>query len=161
MPKEIKKDILASWKAKEYPEMERSGLWYLGLFIVAGILIVWSIFTKDYLFTLIVAMATTIIYMLSQKRPEVLDIAITPDGIKINDRLYSYDEDLVKFWIVYKPHEGVKTLNLDQKGLRPNLVIQLENQNPLRIREILLKYLEEDVTREEGTLDKLGRILKL
>lgn len=154
-----KKDIIISWTAPEYQHQEKSGAWYFGLFSISGLLILWSILTKNFLFTLIVAMTTVIIYLLNQRGPEMLDIAITPDGVKINDRLYSYDEDLRKFWIVYKPTEGVKTLNLDQKGLRPTLVLQLENQNPLRIREILLKYLEEDVTREEGNIDKLSRAL--
>lgn len=159
MPNE--KDILASWRAPEYASAEKSGAWYFGLFGLAVLLIVWSILSKNYLFTLIAAMATVVIYMLSQRKPEIMDIAITPDGVKINDRLYSYDDDLVKFWIIYKPTEGVKTLNFDQRGIRPNLVLQLEDQNPLRIREILLKYLEEDVTHEEGNIDRLARTLGL
>ena len=159
MPNE--KDILASWTAPEYQHFEKTGVWYFGLFGLSGLLILWSILSKNYLFTLIVAMATVIIYMLNQKGPQTLKITITPDGVKINDRLFSFDEDLKKFWVIYKPTENVKTLNLDQKGLRPTLVLQLENQNPLAIREILLKYLEEDVNREEGGIDKLGRALGL
>ncbi len=161
MPNGEKEKPLASWQASEYTHSEKSGAWYIGLFALSGLLIVWSIFTKNYLFTLIVPMGAVVIYMLSQRKSEMINIVITPDGVKINDRLYSYDEDLAKFWIIYKPHGEVKTLNFDQRGIRPNLVIQLEDQNPLKIREILLKYLAEDVTREEGGIDRLARTLGL
>jgi len=49
-----------------------------------------------------------------------------------------------------------------QSGLRPNLSIPVEDQDPVALRAILLKYLEEDLDqRGESFSDGFQRILKL
>jgi len=62
----------------------------------------------------------------------------------------------------YEPDEA-KTLFFEFKNrVRPRLSIPLENKNPLKIRAILLKYLPEDVERENEPLsEQLSRLLKL
>ncbi|KKU49315.1 MAG: hypothetical protein UX68_C0001G0063, partial [Parcubacteria group bacterium GW2011_GWA2_46_9] len=71
-------------------------------------------------------------------------------------------KDLKSFWIIYEPPE-VKMLYFDFKNAwRPRLPIPLQDENPIEVRRLLLKYLEEDLSREsEPTSDALSRLLRL
>lgn len=163
MPEEIKKEehgkILMSWEFSEYPKYERTLGWYIGATIIFFGLLLFAVFTANYLFALIILMVAIIIFIYNLKQPAQINFVITEDGIKIGTKFYPWD-DFKNFWIIYKPPE-VKTLYFDFKGLRPNLPIYLEDQNPVKVREILLQYLKEDLTREkEPAGDELARWLK-
>ncbi|MFH1508703.1 MAG: hypothetical protein ABIE68_00890 [bacterium] len=150
---------LLSWEANEFVQYDRDQSWYLGGGILAVLLVIYSIFTSNYLFTLIIAMIVAVVYLYTQKKPEKLKVVITEKGIVLNKEFLDY-EDLEDFWILYKPPE-LKTLNIGRQGFwRPHYEIQLEDINPLKVREILLEYLEENVEREEGGVDRMSRNLK-
>jgi len=150
-------EVLMEWKAKEFIQYPRHKSWYIFLLVLAGILVVYSIIVTNYLFAIIVVMLAIIINTLTRKEPQILNIAITTKGIKINEKLYTFDEDLASFWILYNPPD-LKTLNFSrQQRFLPELTIQLENQNPLKIRELLLDHLTEDVEKEEHVADKVAR----
>jgi len=105
-------------------------------------------------------MFTLIIFLHSTKKPDKVSLAITEDGLEVGNNFYLYKE-IKKFWIIYEPPD-VKNLYFDFKGLRPTLIIPLENKNPVQIRKILLDYLDEDLEKEDESLSEyLGRKLKI
>jgi hypothetical protein len=157
---EIKpEEVLMEWKAPEYKQYDRSRTWYISLLLIAGGLIVYSLITANYLLVIITIILAVIMNSLTRKSPNELNMAVTKKGIKINDKLYTFTEDLESFWILYSPPD-LKTLNFKrQQRFIPELSVQLENQNPLKIREFLLEYLEEDIEKEEHMADQISRRL--
>jgi len=153
--------ILASWTFPEFIKYVRTTGWYIGISIVIIGIIVYSILTKDYLFLIFIVIIVAIYYLRAKREPMLIKLNVTEDGLEVSDSFYQY-KDIKNFWIIYEP-PAVKMLYFDFKtGIRPRLSIFLENQNPLKIRKILLDYLEEDLTKEnESFTDGMMRILKL
>jgi hypothetical protein len=86
---------------------------------------------------------------------------IWEDGVTINDKMYPF-ENMESFWIIYRPPE-IKYLYLRLKGaLRPDLVIPLENADPVSIRQNLLRFVPEDTKKEdESVAEAITRTYKL
>ncbi len=158
---EIKKGkILLSWQAPEYEQQRKPRNWYIASAILALILIGVSIYLRNYLLLIIVVMLGVVVILMDRKNPLIFKIEINENGIGIAEKFYPY-RDLENFWIVYDP--PLKTLNFRMKrNFFPFLAIQLEDQNPNELREILTKYLPEnhEVT-EESPKERLTRILKI
>ena len=152
-------EVLFSWQTQEFQKYNFESSKLL-LLIVAGIaLLIYGLFTANYLFMIFIIMAAVVIYIFDKKEPATIDVIITKEDIVIGDKRLTYEEDLKSFWILYNPPE-VKTLNFDrQQLLVPNISLQLEDENPLKIREVLLRYLPEDMEREEHFSEKAARKL--
>lgn len=152
---------LLSWQFPEYTAYNRKKSWYVwaGVFFLG--LLCYAIFTANFLFGLIMIMAAIILFVSHNKEPQNLNFALLEKGIAIEDKIYAYAE-IKKFWLLYEPPE-VKNIYFEFKSsFKPILVIPLENQNPLKVREILKKYLAEDLEKEnESTSEALARVLKL
>ena len=152
-----KEDILMQWKARDSIQYDRSPAWMVVVYIVAAAVLVYAIWTMNFLFAVLIVLSVVIIYIYTQRKPRMLDVAIMKKGVKVNELLYTYEDDLERFWILYNPPD-LKVLNLKrQQSLFPHLVIQMEDQNPLKVRELLLKNLPEDVSQEESVIDKFSR----
>jgi len=164
MSEESKKEdhgqILMSWSFPEYAKYRRSVGWYVGMVIVVGSLLLYCVLTANFLFAVIVVMMLMVVVFHNLREPVRVDFYITEDGLKVGERFYAWS-DIKNFWIIYQPPE-VKTLYFDFKGLAPNLPVDLQDQNPIKVREVLLRFLKEDLTRErELAGDELSRWLKI
>lgn len=152
---------LATWKYPEHLEHQRGKAWYVFFFLIGGALVVWSLFTANFLFLMIVAIAWTVIYVSGHRKPEKLQFSIFEDGIQVSEKFYPYD-DIEKFWVIYKPPHS-KFLYFHFKAIwKPELVIALERAHPMKIREILLDYLKEDASKEDEEISEtISREYKL
>ena len=159
--KEDHGEIFMSWDFPEHPQHEYTKAWKIWMGILGGGLLLYSLFSGSWLFTVIIVMIVLISFLHARFKGENIDFSITEDGLKFGGRFYSY-RDIKVFWIAYDPPE-LKTLYFEFKSSwRPDLRIPLEEQNPLKIRDILLKYLDEDLEKDDEPFsDALGRILKL
>lgn len=156
-----KGNTLLSWHFSEFDTHERGPIWYIVFFSVAGLLFFISVITLNFLFTVIIVMTTIIILLGHKKQPSELDISIVEAGIEVGDKFYMY-KDIRNFFIIYEP-PLVTTLFINLKSrTKPRLSIPLNGQNPVKVRDILLNFLEEDVKRDdEPGSDFLTRALKL
>jgi len=85
---------------------------------------------------------------------------INPDGIKVDNYFYDYD-DLKSFWIFYEAEEGIKVLSLhSKKTFLPHIHIPIGNANPILIREVLVHYLPE-IRQELTIIDRLEKLIGL
>ncbi|MFA7662331.1 MAG: hypothetical protein WCX88_00235 [Patescibacteria group bacterium] len=153
---------LASWEFDEFQEHDRSLTWYIVIGVIFLGLLLYSVLSSNFLFALIIILGgATFIFGSFKKQARKIPFEIFQDGIVINHNFTSFD-DLKSFWIVYNPPE-VKTLYFEQSSiLKGELNIPLEKQNPVRIREILLGYLKEDLEKDdESFVDLLRRRAKL
>lgn len=153
-------EVFFNWQFFEFPQYEREKSWYVWGGIIVGLLLVYSIITINFLFGLIIIISTLIVLMFQRSNNEV-EFKIAEDGILVNQKFYDYKE-IKNFYIIYEPPE-VKTLYFEPKSIfQPRLPISLETQDPVKIREVLLQYLSEDLDREdEPVSDQASRLFKL
>jgi len=154
-------NVLIKWHFPEFEQVARGSTWYIVLALISVSLLIYSFLTLNFLFAVIVVMIVVIIFLHQRKGPIELEIKIREAGLEIGERFYPYKE-LDKFFIIYEPPE-ISNLYIEFKSrLKPDLSIPLKDQNPVKIRDILLDFLIEDVDQEEEpTSDSLTRLLKL
>ena len=146
------------WSALEFIKYQKDFRWFIiGGLIALGFLI-FALITKNFIFALLIILAAFSLYVWGQKEPRKIKFAITAKGVMIENTCRNFD-DLKSFWIFYDPPE-IKYLSLESKKLfMPYIKIPLGNEDPNRIREILLKFLPE-VKQEESLIDALARQIK-
>jgi hypothetical protein len=155
-------DKIIGWQVPEYEKHERSRAWYIFASIIAILLLIYSFWTANFLFAVIIIVASLVVILHDSREPDMVNFSITDEGIVIGRKFYDYDE-IKDFSIVYKPRRGIKNLYFEFKSaLRHRLSIPLQDMNPLLIRENLLKYLEEDLERtDQPTSEGLAKMFKL
>lgn len=95
------------------------------------------------------------------RRPvPLVEIELSPLSIKVSDQTYRYEE-IKSFWVHYEPEFGIRELSLHlKKWYQPYAKIQIEDQDPVQIRAILLEFIPE-VEHEETLVHSLTRRLGL
>ena len=154
-------EVLATWDFPEFIKHERGKLWYILFGVIFLAMIIYSYFSDNLLFAIIIALFIITYFSLERRGPINIQVAITEDGILINSKFFAF-EDLQDFYIIYYPPQ-VKNLYFQPKNhLRPAIVWPLEDENPVTIRRILLQYLPEDLEKEEiPASESVSKILRL
>ncbi len=154
--------ILASWVVPEYEQHLRSKVWYIAALLIGTGLLVFSYFTDNFLFAVIILIFALITILHDGQSPGRVKFIVTEEGIIIGKKFIDYDE-IKDFSVIYKPRENAKNLYFEFNGfLKHRLTIPLEKENPLQIREILLKYLSEDLERKNQPLSEgLAKMFKI
>lgn len=151
-------EALLSWDAPEFIDHDRDVKWYLSAVVLGIGLLAYSLFTRDWYFIVILVIVVPVAFKYLHIKPELKRYGISRVGITVDERLYSFDE-IHSFWIVYQP--PVKTLDiLSTRKYFPNLTIQLGDQDPVIVKNILKKYIPEQEKRGEAFMDKVTRIIK-
>ncbi len=152
---------LLAWQFPEWRQVTRGTTWWIIVIIITAILLVYSIINGNFLFAIIILAGLIIIWTDSRRVPRMLDLAIHQQGLVLGQRFWSWRE-LNYFWLVYKPSE-IAAMYIQPKSIwQPRLGIPLNNTNPLKVREVLKKYLREDLEREDIPVsESLSRMLKL
>ena len=151
--------VFFSWQFDEFIKHARDKNWYIKAGLAVGVLLLYSIFAHNYIFGLITIIAALTITLFHRSDNKV-EFSITEDGIIVNKKFYDY-KDLQNFYIIYQP--PAKTLYFELKNVfSPRIPIALESQDPVKVRKVLLEYLEEDLTQEDEPLsDQASRLFKL
>ncbi len=150
-----------SWIAPEYLQHPKTVKWW----VIAGIILLLAMIAEAFSgnWTMLVAtivFAGVYTYVHTFRPPRHTKINISELGIKIGHRKIPY-EALESFWIIYDP-PLTKSLYFRQKNqLISDLVIELEDQDPLEIRAFLEKFLVEVTGVQQQFTDVLLRLLKL
>lgn len=150
------------WMVPEYTRHDHGRQWYAGLAVVALLCLIFAWWTVNYIFAVLVVMVAIVLIVKHNQDPLVLPMSIYSDGIEVHEQFYPY-KDLHKFWIIFEPKDGVKTLYFSFRNQWwPRMPVALMDQNPVAVRKLLLQFLEEDLAREsEPTTDYIGRKLGL
>jgi len=152
---------LVSWEVDEYEKHDRPVRWYIFVSVIAVGLIIYALFTANFLFAVIILMIGIISYLSGFREPRRLSISVTDNGLVVGKRFYPY-KDIKNFSVIYEPPE-VKVLYIDCHSVwHPLLSIPLEQVDPNDVREAMLPYLIENLERTEETLtDLISRVYKL
>jgi len=153
---------LITWLVPETEKHHRSKKWYIWAGSIAIFFLIYAIFTLNFLFAIIIISFATIITISDNRNIEKIEILLDEEGIHTGRTFYDYD--LIKdFSILYKPKDNLGNLYFEfNNTLKQRLSIPLEDQDPIIIRDFLLKYLEEDLDRTNPPLsESLSRLLKI
>ncbi len=150
------------WKVPEFEKHERSKNWYITAGIVSVFLLIFALFTSNFLFAIIIITAALITIIHDGKEADLVDIIIDEDGVIIGRKLYDYDV-LKNFSVLFKPKENLQNLYFEFKNpVKQRLSIPLLDNNPLQVRDFLLKYLSEDLERTNMPLsENISKLLKI
>jgi hypothetical protein len=149
------------WSFKEFRQVKRTRTWW----ILAGLIIVglatWAVLTGNFLFALILLIGSVIFINESRRQPRRLECQITTLGVVVGKKFWRWSE-LTSFWIAYHPPETANLYVVPKNPLDPRVTILLNQTNPVTVRDLLTKYIIEDLTREDiPTSEALSRLLKL
>lgn len=162
------------WQAPEYRVPERSKNWYIiaGLFLFFALLscfftieswkIVFLGLKSNFLFALILLMASALLYINEKKPPLMVNFKIGPEGVNVGQKFYDYS-DFKNFCVLYRPKQSIKRLYLEFKNTyKTRISVPLRRMDAATVREFLAQYLEEDFERENEPLsEQLTKLLKL
>ncbi len=154
-------DKLLGWDFPEFRMVERTRTWWvIAALLTAGVLY-YSYLEKNYLFAVIVIFVISTIWIDSRRQPNQLEFSIYQEGVVVSSRLWTWKE-LDFFWIAYRPPH-VNSIYIQPKNIiQPRISVPLAKTNPLKIREVLSKFLREDLDKEdEPTSEALSRLLKI
>lgn len=167
MPKDLTKEevntgrVKFEWLFQEYERYERGKKWYLAMLSLAVLLIIYALFSANYLFALVIILFGIVLFVHEMQPPVNVYFAITETGIVIGTKFYRFSE-LAGFWVIYNPPD-VKNLYFKMDNVvRNRLRIPLLDYDPRPIRSYISGFLTEEVENEEEPLtDRLARILKI
>ena len=147
-----------NWQIEEADLAPKTTEWFWALGILAFALIVFSILLKNYLLTIIIALATFIIYSNKNKKPELINFSLDNDGLYIEQKFYSYG-DFESFWIFPEGQRNNKECKLAlryKRRLMPLLIVPFYNNDEQKMRIFLNKYLPEN-EEQESLIDLLKK----
>lgn len=152
---------IMSWESWEYPVVERSKRWYIIASFVGLFLILYAMFTSNFIFGVIVLMFAVITMLQDLKKPDRVQVHVTSKGLVFGEQFFPFEE-IRDFSLSYDP-PTVNTLYVTFHGrFQPMLSIALEDLNPNEVRKTLLPFAFENLEREgESLTDVLRRVYKL
>jgi hypothetical protein len=149
-----------AWEAPQFAEYQRGGLWVLGLVAISFLLMAIFYTVDDYSAIYVVVAAAIVLYQQANAKPKIVTYRVDEDGFLIGTERLDWSR-LKSFWLSAgdddRPHLYLETTN----RWDPILTIHLAKVDPLALRERLVAYLPEHITRGEALEDTLIRWLNL
>lgn len=138
---ENKKPIQASvaWRGHEYEYREKTSDWYYILAIISGAAAISAVLFHNYLFAVLIVVASLSIAIHAGKRPELKEFRVDGHGIKIGKKLYTY-ENIDSFWLDRATEPPQLFINL-KRPILPLLIVPVGTRDSEIINEILFSNL--------------------
>ena len=146
------------WTALEFKKYKKSKKWFVFPTLIALIIIIAAILTKNFLLAIAIILTAFIVRIYAKKEPRKIKFSISGKGIQIDKNIYRF-EDLKSFWIFYEPPKVKEISFRSKKTFMPYIKIPLGNQDPNKARELLLKFLTER-KHSESIIDEWTRKIK-
>jgi hypothetical protein len=146
------------WRSVEYEDRPKTNDWYWYLASATLLLLIVAFLMKNFLLGAFVLIAAFTVGLLASKKPKEFEFSIEAGGIKIDKKIYPYEE-LKYFWINYDPPRKKELIIESGKILTPHIKIPLADTDPNVVREALLNFVEEKKIEEsliENLADWLG-----
>lgn len=145
------------WRAPEYEFRKKSTDWFWSFGIIAAAFIFSSIVFKNILFAVLILLGSFSLVLYAVRKPMIISFVLMPKGIKIGNKIYDY-ENLKSFWINYDSPQKKELLIESKKTFMPIIRVLLDDTDPEKIRNYLLKFLKEEKI-EESLITTIARLL--
>lgn len=157
-PAKAKTPRSVTWTASEFIHHSKGPNWYLAFF--GGIAVIAALvflFTRDYISTVVIALAGIIFAVLARRKPDQLTYELNDMGIQIGPKFYEY----TNFKSFAIGEEGaVRSIELmPLKRFMPDISIYFPPEQEAAIINILVLHLPHD-HQEVKAVDKLARRLR-
>jgi hypothetical protein len=154
---EILSGALLHWQAPEYEKYEKGRKWYLYVALILLAIIGYAVYTDSPIMAITFILIGVVGYIFLNRNPQVINFAITHDGIIAGREMYDFDS-IKSFWIFYEPHD-IKVISLHTKSmLLPYVHIPIHDEDPVEIRSVLLEYIPE-AKQDPSLVDTLERLI--
>ena len=142
------------WESPEfvYREKKVDWFWWVGAIGVAAI--VGAVLTKNYVFAVFLLIATVMVIIYARRKPDILTIELSDQGIKIGSDFIHYDV-LDAFWVTNEltPDGNHLIIHSQSRRLPLDIITLTDEMNPVAIREFLVGRIPE-YEMKEGYLQK-------
>lgn len=151
---------ILSWSALTRPKHERSRLWYIVTGSITAVLLIYSVQTASWSFTVLILMCAAVYYFLGiRAEPTVQQISIFEEGIQLGYEFFPWGK-LLGFW--FQRYHQYTQLHIEHReAWCYDLIIQTGPVSVANIRTVLSKHLPEHAHRSERILDTITRICKI
>lgn len=143
---------IISWQTPDHDLPEKPVDWYISVTIIGIAVAIASIFVNNLLFAIFALLATVSLMIHVAKKPEIIDIHLTSQGVEIKHNFYPYS-NLHSFWIDHKKNKDELILHSD-RAILPHLIIPIRDVPTEVIRLELRQHLVEKFAHK-NLVDKL------
>ncbi len=152
-----KKEV--SWRAAEFRYFEKSRAWYMWVIGIAALLVIISIWQKNFFFGVFIAIAAALVIFMGKKKPRIIDFKIDEEGVYIGPDTF-YDYDSLK-WFAMRERPGSLNEIVIRRDTTVNPIVKIQADSEVipKAREILNEKLEE-VEFKESLIDTLSEYFR-
>lgn len=136
-----------SWQIEEYSHREKTPDWYwaLGIIAIAGAII--AAMHHDVLFGIIIVLGAIIMGYYAAREPEIIEISISEDAIKVKD--YTFFFDKLKGFAIEEHFMGNKLLIETNRAIVPLISLPLpDTLDTEGLHQLLKTKIKEKDLRE-------------
>ena len=148
-----------SWEAHEFRHYPKTLGWYVALVGVFVMLIAFFVIVESDIFAAVcLALICGLVIIFARKVPERVTIELNEHGVRFGTLVYPYKQ-LKYFWVVNNDRH--QTVNFHTSAFINNVVIlELENQDPVAVKNFLLRFLPEHTETDETPTQRIMHKLK-
>lgn len=136
-----------TWEAPEHHHFEKSGDWFWALGIIGCAAAAAAFFFGNFLFSILILVATFAIALYAVKEPPILSFSVSLRGIRIGEHFYPYGT-LEAYYIDEDHHNGPQLLVRSDRTFMPLLVTPLPEEYLDVIEDIIGSKLPEEYLEE-------------
>lgn len=152
-PKEIK------WLAPEFEYYNKDVSWYWLVIIIASLIVVFSIWSENFLFALFAVMAALLIMNWGHRQPRKIEFILNTHGLAIDQKKnYSY-QSFQGFAEQAVNNEWTEIIFKGKNKLSPYLKILIDNRRAPEAKNLINRFLPE-IEYEESIADHIAKLLK-
>jgi hypothetical protein len=149
------------WNAPEYEHYPKSWAWFWTTIIVAILLLVISIWQKNFLFSVFIIVSEILILIWAGFEPKIIKFKITNDGVLAGENNFYSFNNISSFSSTTSttPDLTIIKLNLKNK-LSFNISILIPTNIVENIKKIFYEKNIPEIEYEEHFIDSLQKILR-
>lgn len=156
MAKQI--ETILEWRAPEFRHYPKNAAWFITFTIIVVLLVTYEATQHDWFGAISVVIIAGLFAAFALHRPKEVMIRLTTVGVHIDDTNIPYN-NIRQFWIVNTDNH--KTLNIETTAyLNHQLAIELHEQDPDEVQEILEELLPEKEDAQETVAQKIAHKFK-
>jgi len=130
--------MLFSWSAPARPFKRRDRDFWVTIFVITIIVGLLLFFAEGFMPVILIISVVFLYYILSTVEPEDIEYKITTWGVKMADKLNTWDK-LNRFWFTKRFNDELLVFEAFTLGGRLEIVIKPSDKD--KIKKILLKYI--------------------
>lgn len=130
-----------SWQAPEYEHHEKDIDWLWTVGFVGVLVAIVAFYFGNWSFGILAVMASATLIIFGMRPPEVLTITLNERGIKVKDQFFPI-EKIKSFWVRNDGRDRELSIETDRFYFS-YIVLHFGNMEPEKVRELLLKKVQE------------------